>query len=53
MIVETIFMSLVVVLLLYIVYMQHKIYLLSQITLGGLIKLSDLEEEYGETQHFH
>ena len=53
MIVETIFMSLVIVLLVYIVYMQHKIYLLSQITLGGLIKLSDLEEEYGETQQFH
>jgi hypothetical protein len=54
--VETIFMALALVLLIYTAYISHKTYVTTQITLVGLVTfLQSLEEEedYGETQRLH
>ena len=52
---ETIFMALTVVLLLYVAYISYKTYLVTQVTLAGMVMfLESLEEdEYGETQRLH
>lgn len=57
MILQTVFMSLTLVLLLYIAYTQYKTYIVAQATLatfvGFLEGFAEEDEDYGETQQFH
>ena len=53
--VETIFMALVLVLLIYIAYISYKTHVATQITLAGFVAFlqSVEEDEYGEEITFH
>jgi len=53
--IEIIFMALTLTLLGFIAYLQFKTYVVTQVTLVGLVEfLQSLEEQgYGETQQFH
>ena len=54
--VETVFMALALVLLIYIAYISHKTYVATQITLVGLVTLLqsfEEEEGFGEEKQFH
>lgn len=58
MILQTVFMSLTLVLLLYIAYTQYKTYLVAQVTLATFVGfleafVEEEDEDYGETQQFH
>lgn len=58
MILQTVFMSLTLVLLLYIAYTQYKTYLVAQATLASFVGFLEVfvEEEgidYGKTEQFH
>ena len=58
MILQTIFMSLTLVLLLYIAYTQYKTYIVAQATFATFIGFLEVfveeeDEDYGETQRFH
>ncbi len=55
--VETVFMALALVLLVYIAYTLRKTYITAQITLVGLVthlqSLEEEEDEHGEAQRIH
>lgn len=52
---EIIFMALTLTILVFIAYLQFKTYVVTQVTLVGLVDfLQSLEDQdYGETQQFH
>jgi len=56
-ILQTVFMSLTLVLLLYTAYTQYKTYLVAQATLATFVGFLEVfveeDEDYGETQQLH